>query len=121
MSRAGSRIVTNAEKIRALAQGSYDDQHPRTPSRAPSRQEHHVAQRAPSRQEQQERHDPTDILSDGYDSGGDRGSEQVLALLRRQEVIRRESEGAGNIESWSLKYSQEQAAHLLLKPEIFRN
>ncbi len=92
MSGAGPRSVTNAEKIRALAQGSYDDQHPRRPSRAPSRQEHHVAQRAANRQEQQERHDPTDILSDGYDSGGDRGSEQVLALLRRQEVISRESE-----------------------------
>ncbi len=92
MSRAGPRRLMNAEKIRALAQESYDDQHPKSSSRAPSRQDNHVAQRAPSRQEQQQRHDPTDILSDGYDSGGDRGSEQVLALLRRQEVIRRENE-----------------------------
>jgi len=77
-----ARVAANADKIRALARGGVEDRE-RRPSTGERR-----AVRAPSRQGQNDadgievQKTPTDILSDGYDSGGDTGSEQVLALLR---------------------------------------
>ena len=79
-SASATRVAANADKIRALVRGD-GERKPRVRG----------ADRPQSRQEEDEEMEPgqeqgdrlpTDILSDGYDSGGDAGSERVLALLR---------------------------------------
>ena len=82
MVRAASatRVAANADKIRALARGVGEgERKPRT--KTEPRHDVHEEEVA-MEQGRQGRQVPTDILSDGYDSGGDAGSEQVLALLR---------------------------------------
>jgi hypothetical protein len=105
--RAGSRVAENADKIRALARGGGRDREQTGSqsrrSRPPSRQDF-----ARSDEVEGERQAPRDILSEGYDSGGDTGSEQVLALLR-SGVNARQSMDLGNAKSDFSRASQLQS------------
>ena len=106
MVRAASRVADNADKIRTLARGGGRDRDEAGTrrSRPPSRQDFVGSDNAQG----ERRAAPLDILSDGYDSGGDTGSEQVLALLR-SGVNARQTMDLGNAKSAFSRASQLQS------------